>query len=40
MKVDGVWWSLPTSDVLAFITTWIIMARFMRKFKENNPNVA
>ncbi len=35
LGVDGVWWSLPASDTLSFITTWIIMARYMRKFKTN-----
>lgn len=33
MGVDGVWVSLPISDTVAFIVTWIIMIRFMRKFK-------
>lgn len=31
MQVDGVWWSLPISDVLAFVTTLIIMSKYMRK---------
>lgn len=33
MGVDGVWYALPTSDTVAFIVTWIIMIRYMRKFK-------
>jgi Na+-driven multidrug efflux pump len=33
LGVDGVWYALPTSDTVAFIVTWIIMIRYMRKFK-------
>jgi putative MATE family efflux protein len=33
LGVDGVWYALPTSDAVAFIVTWIIMIRYMRKFK-------
>lgn len=33
MGVDGVWTALPASDTIAFIATWIIMIRYMRKFK-------
>ena len=36
MGVDGVWWSLPISDALAFVTTWIIMIRYMRNFKRQH----
>ncbi|MGM9763921.1 MAG: MATE family efflux transporter [Candidatus Cryptobacteroides sp.] len=32
MGVDGVWWSFPISDLLASITTIIMMDRLMRKF--------
>ena len=31
--VDGVWWSLPLSDTIAFIVTFVMMARYMKKFK-------
>ena len=31
--VDGVWAALPASDTVAFVVTWIIMLRYMRKFK-------
>ena len=34
MGVDGVWVALPASDTVAFIVTWIIMIRYMRKFRE------
>lgn len=34
MGVDGVWAALPASDTVAFIVTWIIMIRYMRKFRE------
>lgn len=30
---DGVWAALPASDTVAFVVTWIIMLRYMRKFK-------
>lgn len=33
MGVDGVWLALPASDTVAFIVTWIIMIRYMHKFK-------
>lgn len=33
LGVDGVWLALPASDTVAFIVTWIIMIRYMRKFK-------
>ena len=34
--VDGVWCSLPISDTIAFIVTWIIMIRHMRKFNRQH----
>ncbi|MBO5611963.1 MAG: MATE family efflux transporter [Prevotella sp.] len=34
MGVDGVWWSLPASDFIAFIVTLIIMIRYMKKFRD------
>ena len=33
LGVNGVWYALPTSDTVAFIVTWIIMIRYMHKFK-------
>ena len=33
MGTDGVWAALPASDTLAFIVTWTIMIRYMKKFK-------
>lgn len=33
LGVDGVWVALPASDTIAFIVTWIIMIRYMRKFR-------
>jgi Na+-driven multidrug efflux pump len=32
--VDGVWAALPISDAVAFVTAWIVMIRYMRKFKS------
>lgn len=34
MGVDGVWWSLPLSDLLAFVVTGIIMRHYMRQMKN------
>ena len=33
MGVDGVWWSLPTSDTISFFVTLAILIRYMREFK-------
>lgn len=33
LGVDGVWYALPASDTVAFLVTWIIMIRYMHKFK-------
>lgn len=30
--IDGVWWSFPISDLLAFVTTIVMMNRLMKKF--------
>ena len=35
MGVDGVWWSLPASDMLAFFLTLITMTIYMKKLKRN-----
>lgn len=32
--VDGVWTALPASDAVAFVTAWLVMYRYMRKFKQ------
>ena len=32
--VDGVWAALPTSDAVAFVVTWIVMIRYMRRIKS------
>ena len=32
--VDGVWAALPASDTVAFVTAWLVMYRYMRKFKQ------
>lgn len=39
MGVDGVWWSLPISDALAFFTALIIMMRYMKQFKQQYQDV-
>lgn len=36
MGVDGVWWSLPISDALAFLTALIIMAKYMKHFRRQH----
>ena len=33
--VDGVWYSLPASDVMAFVMTLITMTIYMKKLKQN-----
>lgn len=38
MGVDGVWWSLPISDTIAFLVTLMIMLIYMRKIKAGNVN--
>ena len=32
--VDGVGAALPASDAVAFVTAWLVMYRYMRKFKQ------
>ncbi len=32
--VDGVWWSMPISDFVAAVVTFVIMVVYMRKFKK------
>ncbi len=38
--VDGVWASLPLSDIISFIVTFIIMARYMKKFKLQHKSLS
>ena len=38
--VDGVWASLPLSDTISFIVTFIIMARYMKKFKLQHKSLS
>lgn len=40
MGVDGVWTALPASDAIAFVVTWIVMIRFMRKFKQQHKELS
>lgn len=40
MGVDGVWTALPTSDTIAFVVTWIVMIRYMRKFKQQHKELS
>ena len=40
LGVDGVWWSLPLSDIIAFIVTFIIMARYMKRFKLQHKTLS
>ena len=32
--VDGVWWAMPISDVIAAVVTFFMMTAYMRKFKK------
>ncbi len=34
MKVDGVWTAMPISDTVAAVVAFIMMAKYMRKFKS------
>lgn len=34
--VDGVWYSMPVSDVIAAVVTLVIMLKYMKKFKKMN----
>ena len=34
MKLDGVWTAMPVSDVIAAIVAFVMMAKYMRKFKK------
>lgn len=33
--VDGVWWSMPIADSIAFIVAWWFILVYMRKFKQH-----
>lgn len=39
LNVDGVWWSLPASDTLAFLTALLIMSQYMKKFKQQHKEL-
>ena len=39
MGTDGVWAALPISDAVAFIVTWSIMFRYMRRFKLQHKEI-
>jgi Na+-driven multidrug efflux pump len=34
MKVDGVWTAMPVSDTIAAVVAYVMMAKYMRKFKK------
>ncbi len=36
MGIDGVWWSLPASDLLASILTWYMLRRQIAEFKRHD----
>ena len=40
MGVDGVWTAMPASDTIAFVVTWIVMIRYMRKFKQQHKELS
>ena len=37
LGIDGVWYAMPASDLLATIATFIIMKIYIRKLKNSNP---
>ena len=39
MGVDGVWAALPASDTVSFIITWIIMFRYLKRFRSQELGV-
>lgn len=39
LGVDGVWWSMPISDVIAEIFAVAMMAAYMRKFKKQHKSM-
>ena len=40
MKVDGVWTAMPISDTVAAVVAFIMMAKYMRKFKRQMAEVS
>ena len=34
LGVDGVWFSLPAADTISTITAWVLMSRYMKRFKR------
>ncbi len=38
--VDGVWWSLPLSDVISFVVTFILMTFYMKNFKLQHNSLS
>ena len=40
MGVDGVWTAMPASDAIAFVVTWIVMIRYMRKFNQQHKDLS
>ena len=40
MGIDGVWTAMPASDAIAFVVTWIVMIRYMRKFNQQHKDLS
>lgn len=40
MGIDGVWTAMPASDAIAFVVTWIVMIRYMRKFNQQHKELS
>lgn len=40
MGIDGVWTAMPASDAIAFVVTWIVMIRYMRKINQQHKELS
>lgn len=40
MGVDGIWWAMPISDLIAECVAVALMAAYMKKFKEQHKMIA
>lgn len=36
LGVDGIWWSLPSADMIASIVSAVLLVKYMRKFKKQH----
>lgn len=40
MGVDGIWWAMPISDLIAECVAVALMVAYMKKFKEQHKMIA